>query len=179
VALQWIVPENAGGEFTVGRAEVAGGETGSFETVASGVRVSLDGMVQWVDATVEEGSKYAYRLEAETGEVIHETAGVYVPVRSASLGQNYPNPFNPTTKIEYRLPEAGPGGVGKVNVSLTVYDVRGSRVRVLVSGLEGSGKHVVEWDGRNDAGVAVGSGVYFYRMTTPGFVVSKKMVLLK
>jgi hypothetical protein len=86
---------------------------------------------------------------------------VYVPVRSASLGQNYPNPFNPSTKIEYRLPEAGPGG-GKTRVSLVVYDVRGARVRVLVGGEQGSGKHVVEWDGRNEAGEAVGSGVYFY-----------------
>jgi flagellar hook assembly protein FlgD len=52
-------------------------------------------------------------------------------------------------------------------------------VRVLVGGEQGAGKHVVEWDGRNDAGEAVGSGVYFYRMTIPGFEVSKKMVLLK
>jgi len=52
-------------------------------------------------------------------------------------------------------------------------------VRVLVSGEEGAGKHVVEWDGRNDGGQTVGSGVYFYRMTTPGCAVSKKMVLLK
>jgi flagellar hook assembly protein FlgD len=52
-------------------------------------------------------------------------------------------------------------------------------VRVLASGEQEAGKHVVEWDGRNDAGSPVGSGVYFYRMTTPGFANSKKMVLLK
>jgi flagellar hook assembly protein FlgD len=52
-------------------------------------------------------------------------------------------------------------------------------VRVLVGGEQGAGKHVVEWDGRNDAGEAVGSGVYFYRMTTAGYSDVRKMVLLK
>jgi hypothetical protein len=174
--LQWIVPEAAGGEFTVSRAEVEGGETGPFARVSGTMRVSVDGMVRWVDATVDEGTKYVYRLEGEGG-LVHETTSVYVPVRSASLGQNYPNPFNPTTRIEYRVPETGPGG--KTDVSLVVYDVRGAKVRVLASGEQATGKHVVEWDGRNDAGSPVGSGVYFYRMRTPGFSDVRKMVLLK
>jgi hypothetical protein len=176
VELQWIVPEMAGGVFQVSRAEVEGGEAGTFATVTARVEVSADGMVRWSDTTVEEGTTYVYRLEGETG-LVHETAGVYVPVVSASLGQNYPNPFNPSTTIEYRLPEGGPGG--KTRVSLVVYDVRGARVRVLVGGEQGSGKHVAEWDGRNEAGEAVGSGVYFYRMTTPGYSDVRKMVLLK
>jgi hypothetical protein len=176
VELQWIVPEVAGGVFTVSRAELKNGESGTFAVVSGSVGVSADGMVRWLDGTVSEGTEYVYRLEGEPG-LIHETAGVYVPVRSASLGQNYPNPFNPATKIEYRLPETGPGG--KTEVSVVVYDVRGAKVRVLVSGTESAGKHVVEWDGRNDAGQAVGSGVYFYRMTTAGFSDVRKMVLLK
>jgi flagellar hook assembly protein FlgD len=133
-------------------------------------------MVRWVDSSVEEGETYAYRLEGEGG-IVHETAGVYVPVRQASLGQNYPNPFNPSTKIEYRLPETGAGG--KTDVSVVVYDVRGSRVRTLVNRAQAAGKHVVEWDGRNDSGSPVGSGIYFYRMTTNGFASVRKMVLLK
>ena len=176
VELQWIVPETAGGLFRVDRAEVTGLTPGTFAQVSGDVTVTSDGMVRWMDTTVEEGSKYVYRLEGDAG-LIYETAGVYVPVRSASLGQNYPNPFNPVTKIEYRLPETGPGG--KTSVNLVVYDVTGSKVRVLVSGSEGSGKHVVEWDGRNDAGQAVGSGVYFYRLRTPQFSDTRKMVLVK
>ena len=174
--LQWIVPENAGGIFTVSRAGLTGSTPGSFSQVSGDVSVTSDGLVRWMDTTVEEGSKYVYRLEGDAG-LIYETAGVYVPVRSASLGQNYPNPFNPTTKIEYRLPETGPGG--KTSVSVIIYDVTGAKVRVLVSGEESSGKHVVEWNGRNDGGQPVGSGVYFYRMTTPGFSNVRKMVLLK
>jgi hypothetical protein len=176
VELQWIVPEAAGGSFTVSRSELRNGETGTFTRVSGNVSVSADGMVRWIDATVEEGAKYVYRLENEV-ELIHETASVYVPVRQASLGQNYPNPFNPVTKIEYRLPEVGPGG--KTRVSVVVYDVRGAQVRELVSGEQAAGKHVVEWNGRNDAGQPVGSGVYFYRMTTAGFSNVRKMVLLK
>ena len=102
---------------------------------------------------------------------------MYVPINTANLGQNYPNPFNPATKIEYRLPDANPEA--KSPVSLVVYDVRGARVRELVGSPQNPGKHVVEWDGRNDAGDPVGSGVYFYRLTTTGFTSAKKMVLLK
>jgi hypothetical protein len=155
---------------------VQGGEIGAFEPIAEHVAVTEDGVVRWVDATVDEGETYAYRLEGTSG-VVHETAGVYVPVRQAGLGQNYPNPFNPTTKIEYRLPESGAGG--KADVSVVVYDVRGSRVRTLVSGAQTAGKHVIEWDGRNDGGEPVGSGVYFYRLRTLHFVETRKMVLVK
>jgi flagellar hook assembly protein FlgD len=64
-------------------------------------------------------------------------------------------------------------------VSVVVYDVRGAKVRELVNGTQESGKHVVDWDGRNDAGQTVGSGVYFYRLRTPQFVDTRKMVLVK
>ncbi len=175
VELQWIVPEEAGGTFTVKRS-VGDGGAGDFVSVSRSMVVSPDGMVRWVDTAVEEGETYVYRLEGEEG-LVHETSGVYVPVSRATLGQNYPNPFNPTTRIEYRLPETGPGG--KTAVSVVVYDVRGAKVRELVNGTQPAGKHVVDWDGRNDSGAPVGSGVYFYRMTTTGFATSKKMVLLK
>jgi flagellar hook assembly protein FlgD len=52
-------------------------------------------------------------------------------------------------------------------------------VRTLVSGVRSAGRYVAQWDGRNDAGAPVGSGVYFYRMTTPGFASTRKMLLLK
>ncbi|HEU4928800.1 MAG TPA: FlgD immunoglobulin-like domain containing protein, partial [Candidatus Krumholzibacteria bacterium] len=67
----------------------------------------------------------------------------------------------------------------KTRVSVVVYDVRGAKVRELVNGEQEPGKHAVDWDGRNDAGETVGSGVYFYRMTANGFSGVRKMVLLK
>jgi hypothetical protein len=90
-----------------------------------------------------------------------------------ALAQNVPNPFNPTTAIEFSVKERAP-------VTLRVYNVRGQRVKTLVDDTRAPGViHRIEWDGRNDAGQRVASGVYFYRLVTRGFVKTRKMVLLK
>jgi hypothetical protein len=123
------------------------------------------------------GNRYVYRLNNDAG-VVSETNSVYVPVRRAALGQNYPNPFNPATKIEYWVPEGAKAG-DKAGVNVIVYDVRGARVKTLVSGAKAAGHYVAQWDGRDDRGTPVSSGIYFYRMTTPGFATTRKMVLLK
>jgi hypothetical protein len=100
--------------------------------------------------------------------------GAGAPALENSLGQNYPNPFNPVTAIEFSIREAGP-------VTLRVYNAAGQLVKTLVGPgeLTPSGAHAVEWDGLNDRGSAVSSGVYFYRIEAPGFTKSRKMVLLK
>jgi hypothetical protein len=89
-----------------------------------------------------------------------------------SLAQNYPNPFNPTTTIAFSLKTRG-------NVALNVYDVGGRLVRQLVNEVRAAGAHTLTWDGRDGNRVAVASGVYFYRLGTPGFSQTRKMVLLK
>jgi hypothetical protein len=96
------------------------------------------------------------------------------PVAHAMLEQNFPNPFNPTTTIVFQVP-----GTAVQRVSLTVYDVTGARVRQLVDGPTAPGRHAVEWDGVNDRGERVGSGVYFYRIVQKGFIDTRKMVLIK
>jgi hypothetical protein len=88
------------------------------------------------------------------------------------LGQNYPNPFNPTTTIRYEVPE-------RVRVTMAIYNVAGERVRVLVNEQKPQGRHFTTWNGRNDAGESVASGVYFYRMQAGSFVQAKKLVFLK
>ena len=98
-------------------------------------------------------------------------AGDPVPQRT-ELVQNRPNPFNPTTTIEYVL--AGGG-----DVSLRVYDVKGRLVRTLVDGHKGVGVHAEVWNGRNDRGEPVASGVYFYRLRAGETVITKKAILLK
>ena len=90
----------------------------------------------------------------------------------AVLHQNYPNPFNPTTVIGYELVDRG-------NVSLTVFDLAGREVRTLIEGIEASGSHRVFWDGRNNAGARVSSGVYMYRLRAGSEVRTRKMHLLK
>jgi hypothetical protein len=179
--LVWDVPEDAGVNFRLDRAEVVGGKFGSYQRVVNDLRVGLDGAVRFVDRGVEMGTRYSFRLIGEGG-VVHETAGLYVPVTRAALGQNYPNPFNPSTRIEYWVPEGGPdggNGAGRAPVSLVVYDVRGRRVRTLVDAPQAAGRYRVDWDGRNDQGAPVGSGIYFYRISTPRFSDARKMVLLK
>jgi len=89
----------------------------------------------------------------------------------ALLG-NAPNPFNPRTTISFSLPTAQ-------DVTLRVLDVRGQVVRTLVRGPRPSGENQVTWDGRDDSGRPVGSGVYFYRMEAGAFQDGGKMLLVK
>jgi hypothetical protein len=96
----------------------------------------------------------------------------YVPAVT-TLGQNHPNPFNPVTTIVYEVAEAG-------QVRIDIYDVSGRLVRRLVDENRGVGRHTASWDGRDGSGNGVHSGVYFYRMTAPGYTsAAKKMLLLK
>ncbi len=95
-----------------------------------------------------------------------------VPPTQFGLAQNHPNPFNPHTTIEYSVPLEGP-------VRVTVLDLRGRQVRILVDERKDPGRHAVSWDGLDGDGRELASGVYFYRYETPGEVRTGKMVLLK
>jgi hypothetical protein len=92
--------------------------------------------------------------------------------RRFALYQNAPNPFNPVTKIRFDIAHAGP-------VELRVYDAAGRLVRTLIDERLPQAQHDVEWDGRDDRGGFVASGVYFYRLVAPGFRSTRKMVFLK
>lgn len=89
-----------------------------------------------------------------------------------SLEQNYPNPFNPTTQIKFNLPKQS-------EVLLKIYDMLGREVASLVNGEMNAGTHLLTWDGKDNSGNLVASGVYFYRMTAGEFVDTKKMVLVR
>ena len=88
------------------------------------------------------------------------------------LSQNYPNPFNPVTEIEFSLPKS-------TDVRLTIYNMLGQRVTTLVDQYLDAGFYSVDWDGSNDAGSPVSSGVYFYRLSVGEFSEARKMLLLK
>jgi hypothetical protein len=93
-----------------------------------------------------------------------------------SLGQNYPNPFNPTTRIQYGIPAIE---VGSVATTLSIYNVSGQLIRILVDEEKPAGMYEVEWDGKNSIGVQVPSGTYFYRLDAGDFRHTQKMLLLK
>lgn len=91
---------------------------------------------------------------------------------SYDLQQNYPNPFNPTTTIAYRI--------GKRQlVELTIFNIMGQKIRTLVSDFKNAGQYSIQWDGRNDKGAQVTSGVYFYNLKAGDFIKTNKMVLLR
>ncbi len=88
------------------------------------------------------------------------------------IRQNYPNPFNPSTTISFLLPGAG-------DVTLSIFNSTGQAVRTLVNERKSAGMYEAVWNGRNDAGARMLSGVYFYRLEVDGFVQSRKLLLLK
>jgi 5'-nucleotidase/UDP-sugar diphosphatase len=88
------------------------------------------------------------------------------------LFQNYPNPFNPSTEIAYTLPRDS-------YVKLFVYDILGQKVKTLVDEVQSAGPGKVIWDGANENGEKVASGIYFYKLSTAEFSQTKKMLLLK
>jgi subtilisin family serine protease len=98
--------------------------------------------------------------------------GVEELPQSYEIKQNYPNPFNPSTTIEYGLPRGE-------EVRLVIYNTLGQQVRRLLNQKIEAGKHRVEWDGRNDMGKSVASGVYIYRFEAGNFHRIQKMMLLK
>ncbi len=94
------------------------------------------------------------------------------PPQSWQLLQNYPNPFNPTTNIEFSLEKPG-------TISLEVYNVLGQKVRTLAEGFYPAGRHLLVWDGRDDRGQMLTTGVYFYRFKIEKSIITKKCILLR
>jgi hypothetical protein len=114
-------------------------------------------------------SKYPQALLANITSV--EEKGGGVPTAYA-LEQNYPNPFNPETTIKYQLPASS-------HVRLSIYTALGQEIRLLVNYSQPAAFHQVVWDGRDNAGNPMPSGVYFYRLETEKFTAMKKMVMMK
>jgi hypothetical protein len=125
--------------------------------------------------TVRAASTYdkSHVREVEMSITMDTAGGPALPDRLALLG-NTPNPFNPTTTIRFMVP-AGPARP----YSVRVYDVEGRLVRTLGSGNIGSGHQELAWDGRNDRGTTVSSGVYMVRVEVGQDTLTGKMVMLK
>lgn len=89
-----------------------------------------------------------------------------------TLSGNYPNPFNPTTTISYSIPSDG-------NVKLAIFNIKGQKVKTLVTGTQPAGSYNVTWDGKDENDRPVSSGMYFYKLNSSGKTAVKKMLLLK
>ena len=112
--------------------------------------------------------------EAAFRTALYGAAGASSLPKSFSLAQNSPNPFNPATTISFSIPEGQ-----SARVVLNVYDIRGKLVRNLVNETRESGTYTVYWNGTDNNGSSIASGVYFYRMNAGEFSQTRKMVMLK
>lgn len=113
--------------------------------------------------------------DASNNFTINTTTGIQESINYAEsflLYPAYPNPFNPTTTIRYDLSEGS-------QISLAIYDVRGAKIKTLVDGFQSPGEKSVKWDGRNERGNIVSSGVYIYRLQAGDDVKMNKMTFLK
>ncbi|UCE24742.1 MAG: T9SS type A sorting domain-containing protein, partial [Candidatus Zixiibacteriota bacterium] len=123
-----------------------------------------------------EAAKAALRQAVD--DLLDYTTDIEEPIarevlpRAVTLNQNYPNPFNPTTEMVYSLPQ-------RSHVTLSVYNVLGRRVTTLVDTDQPAGTYRVRWDGTDDYGNHVATGIYLYRLQAGERVLSKKMLLLK
>ncbi|MBD3423088.1 MAG: T9SS type A sorting domain-containing protein, partial [Candidatus Latescibacteria bacterium] len=160
--------------FNIYRSAESGFEPGEENLVHS----TID--IQWTD-TADECWKYHYKISSldfsgneSEPKGPDEITGIEMPdVPTAfALHQNYPNPFNPLTTIQFDLP------VGS-KVNLSIYDVNGKRVTVLLDREMTAGCKSVSWNGRSSSGETVASGVYFYRISADKFVETKKMILMR
>ncbi len=119
----------------------------------------------------ERGARFVLLIGSEAFAHSHSDALPQSPGRTV-LHQNRPNPFNPATIVRYEVAGDGP-------VAVRVYDVHGARVRDLYVGRRPAGIYEVPWNGTNDSGQPVASGVYFCRLTAGSVTETRKMVLLK
>ena len=173
--------------------------TGMLATAAADANVPFEGFI-WLDKDVTAGTDYWYAVVAvddgsqnwaEPGVALESTVwwtwsgytevgvtatqvGTAVSNQPAkfALNQNAPNPFNPETSISFSLPEAG-------QASLVIYGPTGQVVRTLINSTVEAGQHSVTWDGLDNFGRPVASGVYIYRLVSGDQIAHKRMVLVR
>ncbi|MCK4957674.1 MAG: T9SS type A sorting domain-containing protein, partial [Candidatus Cloacimonetes bacterium] len=149
--------------------------------------ISGNGIMAWHDAgprveggaytrntgwmSLKDDHDYNFCIKAITISQTQSAAEETI-VALSSLGNNYPNPFNPTTTISFNLAEGG-------NVELGIYNVKGQKVSTIVNEHKSAGSHSIVWNGTDDRGTGLTSGVYFYRIKSGKFTSTKKMILLK
>lgn len=159
------------------------------DTIQPPAIFSYKGYYLGADAPADIGAQIANfeRNPLDAGEPLRQSFGdvtTAVEIRvgagvpeTFALFQNYPNPFNPATEIRYQIPVTK-SGEGK-KTTLAIYNLLGEKVRTLVSTRRMPGVYAVSWDGRNDFGTPVTSGLYVYRLSSGDFVESKKMLFVQ
>ena len=156
--------EKVGDNYQARITRIVGGFQGPMDAEVIGNRIYV---------IERSGPRAMWEITMPPGRptAVAETDDGALPQESA-LDQNSPNPFNAETAITFRVNVSG-------HVDLAVFDLAGQRIRTLFSGRRETGAHVVRWNGRDDGGTEVASGVYLYRLETREFKEARRLTLLK
>ena len=130
----------------------------------------------WIDKTIHAGVTFYYKLEEITingRQKIHQIISIDLPAPAKySLSQNFPNPFNSTTSFKYQIPKT-------THVLIEVFNILGKKVKTLVDERKDAGYYSVYWDGADDSGENVVSGIYFYIISADKFHATNKMIVVR
>ena len=186
---------NQGGDFSgTASATAAVGGTGSYtwgsttEMIAN-VQDWLDNPANnfgWIIRGDEETSQSVKGFSTKEGSTPPMLTVTFTPPTSVedrdnaipsqfSLKQNYPNPFNPSTVINYTIPQS----LNASQITVEIFNLLGQRVKTLVDAKQVAGEHSIQWDGKNEAGNLVTSGIYLYRLKAESFVEMRKMTFIR
>ena len=164
--LDWFLYNSSMVEVARGYS-TANPEVGNYNAAAGRYYLMVDGYLSAV-------SGYTLTVNGGLANIIIPAQKAVATLNEAPLvfflGQNRPNPFRGNTAIDFALTRPGP-------VDLRIFDVTGRVMKTLVDRELGAGKHGIEWRGESDGGARVPPGVYFYRLVTPGFTQTRKMLL--
>ena len=138
-----------------------------YETSHAAYTAAIDGLpvgdLNWFPDKLDEWANGSLNTKDDFADIAPS---------SFSLKQNYPNPFNPTTNIEFEM-------TAQADVMIEIFDVSGGYVATLYSGIANPGIHHLTWNGTNDFGQMISSGVYFYKMTSGNSVQARKLLFAK
>ena len=153
-----------------------GSRVGAADINGDGVDEAIVGDPGWWynNPSFPPGRVYIYKnpytaVEEEQNSLPHNFA----------LYQNYPNPFNPTTIIPFSLKTQGSMFKGAIRTTLIIYNILGQKIKTLVDDERMPGSYQVQWDGKDDKGKEVSSGIYFYKLRAGNFSDTKKLLLIK
>lgn len=170
------------GLFTWAEPEYTGMELQHYAVYLNGDFVNTTQQTGYILENLVNGESYTAGVTAvynvgesdmATIDFTYEGVSADDPITLATeLGNNYPNPFNPETNISFSL-------ASETGVKIEIFNIRGEKIRTLMDTEMPAGTHSVNWDGTDARGQQVGSGVFFYRMKTPEYEETKKMMMIK
>jgi hypothetical protein len=164
----YIIRTNANGDTLW--TKMVGRDYGDYATC---IKQTPDGgyiVVGWTEIGNGSTDIYVVKLEPDNSSDVNHDNNIYPS--SFSLSANYPNPFNPNTTIGYGLQR-------RAHVTIDIFNLLGQKVKTLIDETKGAGQYSTEWNGRDESGQAVSSGIYFYRLEAGNEAQVNKMMLLK